>query len=427
MTNELTVGEMTAVSPIAAREFATDVVRRLRAAGFEAVWAGGCVRDQLLGREPKDYDVATNAAPDEVRQIFGRSRTLAIGESFGVITLLGPKIAGQVEIATFRQDAEYSDGRHPDEVNFSNAENDAQRRDFTMNGLFYDPLEQLVIDYVDGQPDIERKLVRAIGDPRQRIAEDKLRMLRAVRFAATFCFELDADTAAAIRQHAHEINVVSAERIASEMRRILMHPTRRRGVELLSHVGLLAAILPEASRWCAVRNEETEAWLQIQHALGEAPFPLALAALLWPLAHEDAHVVGQVSRRWRLSNDEAQSASWILAHEETLRNARQVKWPRLQRILISAHTADGLKLATAVESELTGDTPGTDLCRERLQLDSAVLNPPPLLTGDDLIAHGIRPGRDFKILLDAVRDSQLNQEISSRDDAIQLVDRLRSS
>lgn len=168
------------------RQFAVEVVERLRTAGYEALWAGGCVRDQLLQRTPKDYDVATSAHPDQIRDVFGRRRTLPIGAAFGVITVLGPKSAGQIEVATFRQDATYSDGRHPDSVTFSTAEEDARRRDFTINGLFYDPLNEQVIDFVGGQQDIDRRVVRAIGDPYERIAEDKLRMLRAVRFSATF-------------------------------------------------------------------------------------------------------------------------------------------------------------------------------------------------------------------------------------------------
>ena len=171
---------MPALDPNRQREFAVDVVTQLRAAGFETYWAGGCVRDQLLGRRPKDYDIATHATPTEVRQVFGRHRTLAIGAAFGVITVLGAKQAGQIEVATFREDDQYSDGRRPDSVRFSTAQADAQRRDFTINGLFYDPQQQCVIDFVDGQRDLERRLLRAIGDPRKRLSEDRLRMLRAV-------------------------------------------------------------------------------------------------------------------------------------------------------------------------------------------------------------------------------------------------------
>src|SRR3954453_14301403 len=168
------------------RAFALEIAQKLRAAGFEALWAGGCVRDELLGLTPKDYDVATSAKPDQIRDLFGRRRTLPIGASFGVITVLGPREAGQIEVATFRTDAAYSDGRHPDSVTFTTAEHDAERRDFTITGLFYDPVAEQVVDYVGGQEDLQAHILRAIGDPRLRLSEDNLRMLRAVRFAASF-------------------------------------------------------------------------------------------------------------------------------------------------------------------------------------------------------------------------------------------------
>src|SRR5437762_3715435 len=238
---------MAAIDPQLARQFAVDVVRRLRESGHQSLWAGGCVRDQLMGQLPKDYDVATDAVPDRVREVFGKRRTLPIGASFGVITVLGPEAAGQIDVATFRRDATYSDGRHPDAVSFSDAEHDAQRRDFTINGLFFDPLEDRVIDYVGGQDDLARRVIRAIGDPLARIAEDKLRMLRAVRFAARFDFAIDDKTLAAIKQQARELVIVSAERIAAELRLILTHPNRARGMELLADTGLLEIVLPEAS------------------------------------------------------------------------------------------------------------------------------------------------------------------------------------
>src|SRR5437868_9785761 len=185
---------MATIDPKLAREFAVEVVQRLRDSGHQALWAGGCVRDQLMAQMPKDYDVATDALPDRIREVFGKRRTLPIGAAFGVITVLGPKGAGQIDVATFRRDAGYSDGRHPDAVSFSDAEHDAQRRDFTINGLFLDPLEDRVIDFVGGQADIERRVIRSIGDPLARIAEDKLRMLRAVRFAARLDFAIEAAT-----------------------------------------------------------------------------------------------------------------------------------------------------------------------------------------------------------------------------------------
>src|SRR2546421_7584616 len=201
------------------REFAIDVVRRLQEAGHQALWAGGCVRDELLGLVPKDYDVATSARPDEVRRLF--RRTVAVGASFGVVNVLGPRDADaplQVEVATFRSDVGYSDGRRPDQVVFSSDREDALRRDFTINGMFFDPLAGKLIDYVGGQADLKARVLRAIGDPAVRFTEDKLRLLRAVRFATRFDLTLDAATANAVRAMAPEITVVSAERIAKELR-----------------------------------------------------------------------------------------------------------------------------------------------------------------------------------------------------------------
>ena len=227
--------------------FALDVVRQLRAAGYEAYWAGGCVRDRLLRRSPKDYDVATSAVPEEIQKVFGRSRkTLAVGAAFGVIAVVGPRGAGQIEVATFREDVSYSDGRRPDAVRFTTAREDALRRDFSINGMFFDPVAGEVLDYVGGQDDLRQGIVRAIGDPHQRFTEDKLRLLRAVRFAAFFGFSIEPATFEAICTMAREITAVSAERIANEMRMMLERSGRRRAVELLLETGLLEGVLPEA-------------------------------------------------------------------------------------------------------------------------------------------------------------------------------------
>src|SRR6516225_4737651 len=228
------------------RDFAIDVVRRLRDAGHEALWAGGCVRDELLRLVPKDYDVATSAHPDVVRRLF--RRTIAVGMSFGVIEVLGPRTETgplHVQVATFRSDVSYSDGRHPDAVVFSSARDDALRRDFTINGMFYDPLGSQLIDYVGGQGDLQAKVLRAIGDAATRIAEDKLRMLRAVRIAARFELTIDPATFDAIRTMADQITVVSAERIADELRKLLVDKHRARGMQMLMDSGLAAAVLPE--------------------------------------------------------------------------------------------------------------------------------------------------------------------------------------
>lgn len=274
------------------REFAIDVVRRLRDAGYQALWAGGCVRDELLGLVPKDYDVATDARPEQVQQLF--RRTIAVGASFGVIEVLGPRQQEsedflKVEVATFRSDVSYSDGRHPDAVVFADAREDAWRRDFTINGMFFDPLKNELIDYVGGQADLDDRTLRAIGAPRQRFEEDKLRLLRGVRFAIRFELAIEATTEAAMRDMAASLPVVSAERIADELREILVHPRRARGLNLMLDLGLALAVLPELVPMKGLPHGPPMAptgdlWAHVMtvlEQLGPAPsFRLAMAALL---------------------------------------------------------------------------------------------------------------------------------------------------
>src|SRR4051812_33168088 len=224
------------------REFATDIVGKLRGEGFQALWAGGCVRDLLLGQTPADYDVPTDATPEQVMAIF-RHRTIPVGASFGVVRVRHPR-GSEVEVATFRSDGAYVNGRHPESVVFSSPEQDAARRDFTINGMFLDPFSDQVIDYVGGRADLDSGILRAIGDPRARFREDKLRLLRAVRFAARFRLTIDPATRAALREMAAEIVVVAAERIAQELRRMLVHESRSTAVDQMLETGLAAAVLP---------------------------------------------------------------------------------------------------------------------------------------------------------------------------------------
>jgi poly(A) polymerase len=388
------------------RRFAADVVRRLREAGFDAYWAGGCVRDQLLGRTPKDYDVATNATPEQIRSVFGRRRTLAIGAAFGVISVVGPKPAGAVEVTTFRRDAAYSDGRHPDSVTFSSAEEDASRRDFTINGLFYDPAESRVIDFVGGQNDLAQRRLRAIGCARDRFAEDKLRMLRAVRFAAAFGFALDDDTRAAIVEMAAEIHVVSAERIAMEMRRLLGDATRGEGVRLLLETGLAQQVLPEI-----VAKDESRRL--VSRLNPDAEFPLALAAALVPCV--DAVAATDVCRRWRLSNKETDRVAWLVEHHAALDHATTMRWSELQPLMVADGIDDLLALVEAASPQ------GAEVaahCRQLLSQPREQLDPPPLLTGDDLLAGGIPSGPQYKTLLERIRTAQLDGEIRTKEEAM---------
>jgi poly(A) polymerase len=367
--------------------------------------------------------VATSARPEEVREIFGMRRTVPVGAAFGVISVLGPKPAGQLDVVTFRQDKDYLDGRRPEAVEFSTPEADAQRRDFTINGLFYDPIDDRVIDYVGGRDDMERRVVRAIGDPLERFNEDKLRLLRAVRFATRFDFALDPATRRAIEALAPEITQVSAERIAAEMRLMLLDISRSAAVRLLGDVGLLAAILPELS--AAREAGSLDVTLKVLDRLEQPSFPLALAALLHDAV--SPAVSYEICRRWKLSNRDSQQVRWLVEHRNALAAARQMAWPRLQRLLIASGIEDLLQLHEAVAMASGNDFDAVNYCRELLKMAPDQLDPPPLLTGDDLIAHGVARGKEYQSLLEAVRDAQLNKTITTRTEALALVDALRKS
>lgn len=408
------------LQPEAQRRFAEEVVRRLRGAGFEAYWAGGCVRDQFLDRVPNDYDVATNAVPRQVRELFGHRRTLAIGAAFGVIAVLGRREAGTVEVTTFRQDAAYSDGRHPDSVTFSSAEEDASRRDFTINGLFYDPVDQRVIDFVGGQKDLAAGRIRAIGCARDRFTEDKLRMLRAVRFAATFAFTLDDECRTAIARMASEIHAVSPERIAMEMRRLLADARRASGVQLLVETGLAAHVLPEIVPCGPSEREQFDETLDVLGRLGDdCGFPLALATVLAPTV--DAAGARSVCRRWRLSNKETGRIGWLVEQRDALAAAPTMRWSLLQPLLVAEGSADLLMM---IEARQPGDAAAAH-CRRLLDRPREELDPPPLVTGDDLQALGIPAGPDYKVLLDRLRVAQLDGEIHDRREALAMAERWR--
>jgi poly(A) polymerase len=422
-----------AVQPQKQREFAVEVVRQLRDHGFEAYWAGGCVRDQLLGRSPVDYDVATSAKPEEIRGVFPHRKTLAVGAAFGVMTVLGPRAAGQIEVATFRQDLGYSDGRHPDQVKFSSPEEDAQRRDFTINGMFFDPLEEKVIDFVGGEADLKNHVVRAIGDPRLRIEEDKLRMLRAVRFASVFDFHLDENTHAAICEMAPQVTVVSAERIADEMRRTLVQANRVRAVQLFSSTGLLRAILPEVAALVESNEFNTAApadiptpWrrtLAVFGALQNPTFPLAMAALLQEAPGADlAETIGQ---RWRLARAEIERMAWLLANKKSLADAAGQKWSQLQPLLVDAGAKELIEFYAAQAAVGLAERKDVEFCRDQMERPITELDPPPLLTGDDLIELGIPRGPVYAKLLKAVRAAQLDGVVSDREGALGMVARLQ--
>jgi poly(A) polymerase len=432
------------------REFAVGVVRRLREAGHEALWAGGCVRDELLGLAPKDYDVATAARPEEVRRLF--RRTIAVGAAFGVVEVLGPRTdAGvlKVQVATFRSDVSYSDGRHPDAVVFSSAREDALRRDFTVNGMFFDPLEGRVIDYVGGRADLEARVLRAIGDPRQRFTEDKLRMLRAVRLASRFEFTLDPGTAEAVRAMAPEIRAVSAERIADELRKLLMDRHRARGMGLFMDLGLAAAVMPELVPMKGLPQGPPAAptgdlWghvLRVLDRLGpDVSFPLAFAALLHDVGkprtvgrtpdrytfygheHVGKRLTGEIALRLKLSNDERERAEWLVEKHQILGDARQMRASKLKPLLAHPGIRELLALHRADALACDRSTEHVEYCEQLLR--EWDVNPPPVLTGDDLKRAGLEPGPLYKRLLDAVREAQLDGTVRTKEEALGLVGRL---
>jgi len=419
------------------REFAVDVVKRLKQAGFQGLWAGGCVRDSLLRREPKDYDVATDARPKEVRELFGHRRTLPVGASFGVILVLGPKPAGDVQVATFRTEGPYLDGRRPDSVAFSSPEEDAWRRDFTINGMFYDPVTDQVLDFVGGEQDLKAGIVRAIGDPRERMREDKLRMLRAVRFVATLQFELDRETADAVIEMAEEIHVVSAERIADELKRMLVDPHRKRAMQLAQETRLLPLIFPELAPMIGDSADQVESntWGRTLHMLDhlqQPRFELAAATLLYamalPHASPDEHTTHglddrarSLCKRLRLSNQETDDIVWLLANQSALADAQNLSKATLKRLMAQPLVRDELSLHRVKALAAGADLNAVEFCEEFLRnTPQEEINPPALITGDDLIAQGLKPSRHFKELLEAVRDAQLNGEIKTKQQALNL-------
>lgn len=437
------------------REFATRVVRRLREAGFAALWAGGCVRDLLLGLTPSDYDVATSATPEQVMRLF-RNRTIPVGASFGVVRVRGASgdrdgNADEVEVATFRSDGAYVDGRRPESVIFGSPELDAARRDFTINGMFLDPLDDTLIDHVGGQADLKARLLRAIGDPAERFREDKLRLLRAVRFAARFDLEIDRDTRIALVEMADQVRVVSPERIAQELRRILVHTSRVTALDLALESGLLAAILPPLVEMRGIfqgkpYQPEGDLWdhtmLVLNFLPHEPSFTLAFAALLHDAGkpstmaiqngratfhnHEHAgrRIADRLCRLLKLSNVERERVAWLVEYHQYLGEATRLREAKLKRILAMPGIDELLALHKADAMASFGECPQVEYCEYYLREQPAgPINPPPLITGHDLVRHGLRPGAHFSAILEQVREAQLDRLIQSKRDALEWLDR----
>ena len=426
------------------RQAATEIVRRLRDEGFQAHFVGGCVRDLVLGREPKDYDVATDATPDQVVQLFPDS--LTVGAQFGVVIV--PRDEGNVEVATFRSDGLYTDGRHPSEVRYAKtAEEDVRRRDFTINGLLYDPVGGKVLDYVGGQADIRARRVRTIGDPFERLREDRLRMLRAVRFAARFGFQLDPAAKDAIRELAPQIRDVSAERVRDEIVKILTEGQARRGFELLDETGLLAEVLPEIKALQGVQqppqfHPEGDVWthtLMMLEGLRNPTPTLALGVLLHDVGKPPTFTVRERIRfdhhvevgakmtealcaRLRLSSHDAERVVELVRHHLRFKDFPKMRRSTQLRFLRMAGFDEHLELHRLDCLSSHRNLENYELARRMLEeTPPEEIKPAPLVRGDDLISQGYVPGPLFKTILRTVEDAQLEGRIHSREEALRMV------
>jgi poly(A) polymerase len=389
------------------------VIRALCEAGHAALLAGGCVRDRLLGRPPKDYDVATDARPQRVREIFPRARL--VGAKFGVV--LVRKFGHNIEVATFRADGRYSDGRHPDDVTFGTEFDDARRRDFTINGLFLDPATDRVIDHVGGRDDLASRTIRTIGNPEQRFAEDHLRMLRAVRLAARLDFRIEAATADAIRRLAPHLSVISPERIWMELEQILTEPTRAVGWSLLFTLGLRAHL---SSSWPTNADRDALVGRRLASLPDQvADAPLALAAALTDSSLPDAR---EVCRSFRLSNRMTYRTKWLLRSLPAIYNAAALEPADFKTLLAGEDWPPLLDLLGA-DLAARGLDPGpVDEARRRAAAISPQdVAPPPLLSGDDLATLGVSPGPIMGDVLGRLYRAQLNEEVKTLDDALRFV------
>ncbi|HEX3469733.1 MAG TPA: CCA tRNA nucleotidyltransferase [Silvibacterium sp.] len=434
------------------------IVDRLRAAGYDAYFAGGCVRDLLLGREPEDFDVATSAHPNVVQEMF--PRTFAVGAHFGVI-LVADEIDDQeivTEVATFRSDGAYTDGRRPESVRFSdNAEEDVIRRDFTINGMLLDPqllresgdVGGAVLDYVGGRSDLHTRLVRAIGDPDKRFEEDKLRMLRAVRFAARFDFEIETITEAAIQKSAAQIGQVSRERVRDELTRMLTEGRARRAFELLDRTGLLKQVLPEIDRLHGVEqppefHPEGDVWVHTLMLLEQLPAgaspTLAWGALLHDVGKPatfqrgpgrirfNGHVeVGvriaqDIARRLRFSNEDTAQIVALVENHMRFGDVEKMKASTLKRFFRLPAFPEHLALHRMDCMASHGGLELYEYAKQRFEATPVEeVRPALLITGQDLIAAGYKPGPQFKELLAQAEDAQLEGRISTKEEGLALI------
>jgi poly(A) polymerase len=425
---------------------ALKVAARLRQSGHIAYFAGGCVRDMVRGLIPKDYDIVTDARPEAVQSLF--PHTFAVGAHFGVIIVLENDF--QFEVATFRSDEAYIDGRHPTAVHFSSPEEDAQRRDFTINGMFYDPVAEKVIDLVGGRADIDGTLVRAIGDPAQRFAEDRLRMLRAVRFATVLDYQVDQKTWDALVTSAASINQISAERIRDELVRIFLSPNRVRGWDLLDSSGLMRAILPELEAMKGVLQPEqfhpegdvfVHTRLMLQLLPQDVSVPLVFAVLFHDVAkpvtatvdgtgrirfneHDriGAHMTEAIMRRLRFSGAEIEATVEMVKQHMVFKDVPNMRVAKLKRFMARPTFDEELELHRVdCDSSHRMLDNYEFLLRKRQEFANEPIIPPPLVRGDDLITLGLKPGPKFGEILEAVETRQLEGALHTREEALEWV------
>src|SRR5437588_1772909 len=451
------------------KDFAISILRTLHDQGYQAYLVGGCVRDLLLGREPGDYDIATDATPEQVMRIF--PQTYAVGAQFGVVLVpmaVDPSVTSvvdqadvnhgrhrgkTVEVATFRSDIGYSDGRHPDQVRFSkDPRQDGQRRDFTINGLLLDPLKNEVLDFVGGRKDFDAHIIRTIGDPESRFAEDKLRMMRAVRFAARFGYSIEPQTSAAIQKLAPQIHQVSRERVRDELTKMVTEGQARRAFLLLDETGLLHELLPEIEAMKGVEqppqfHPEGDVFVHTLLLLEKLPHPCP-ATLGWgALLHDvgkpptfrvapdrirfDGHVdVGvkmaeEICRRLRFSNEDTDQILALVANHMRFGDVERMKESTLKKFLRLPRFEEHLELHRLDCQSSHGDLTSYNYIREKLSsIPPEIMRPQPLIGGDDLIAAGYQPGPRFKQILSTIEDSQLEGRLHSKEEALALVRQL---
>src|SRR5216110_432421 len=436
------------MKPSSMEEAARKVAARLREDSYIAYFAGGCVRDMVRGLAPKDYDIATDARPEVVQKLF--QRTYAVGAHFGVIIVLENDF--QFEVATFRSDEAYIDGRHPSAVHFSSPEEDAKRRDFTINGMFYDPVPEEVIDFVGGRADIAAKLVRANGDAAQRFAEDRLRMLRAVRFATVLGYKIDSQTWDALVANAASVNKISAERIREELARIFLSPNRMRGWDLLDSSGLMRAILPEIDAMKGCKQPEQfhpegdvfeHTRLMLQFLPEKVSVTLVFSVLLHDVAKPRTAVVDEtgrirfnghdrigaemteeIMRRLRFSGAEIDAAVEMVRQHMVFKDVPKMRVAKLKRFMARPTFDDELELHRVDCEGSHGMLDNYEfLLRKRDEFANEPIIPPPLVRGDDLMALGLKPGPKFGEILEAVETRQLEGTVRDRDEALAWVKR----